>query len=246
MNNLEQMIQQNNASELGIKNYKCDKCKDLEVIIFKDEEGRTITRQCECFKINQSQRRLERTALFAKKDEYTFEKYNPENDWQKGILEKAKKYVKDANGWFFIGGQPGAGKTHICTAILRNLSYIHNLSYEYILFNQKMTELKQWKFDDKLKYAEELNRLINTNILFIDDLFKIQPTNADLEILFDIINNRYLNNGICIISSEKYINDICKIDEAIGSRIYEKSKDNLINIKLDKNKDYRLKNSNIL
>ena len=88
MNNLEQMIQQNKDLELGTRNYKCDKCKDLEVIIFKDEEGRTITRQCECFKINQSQRRLERTALFAKKDEYIFEKYNPENAYLHSYLKE--------------------------------------------------------------------------------------------------------------------------------------------------------------
>lgn len=222
------------------KDYKCDKCKDTLYIQFKDDEGRLFSRKCECYNNVINEQRLARTPLANKKDEYTFEKYKADKEWRKNILQSAKAYVKELNGWFFIGGQVGCGKTHICTAVVRNVAYLNNMGFEYILFNQKMTELKQAKFDDKEKYQDTINRLIEVDILFIDDLFKIQPTNTDLDILFDIINGRYLNNKICVISSEKFITDIYNIDNAIGSRIIEKS-GCVLEISYDESKNYRLR-----
>lgn len=225
------------------KDYKCDKCKDTLYIVIKDDKGITTAKKCECYNRVVNDEKLAITPLANKKDEYTFEKYRTTEEWQKNILQSAKAYVKEPNGWFYIGGQVGAGKTHICTAVVRNIAYLKNLSFEYILFNQKMTELKQWKFDDakKEKYQDTINRLIEVDILFIDDLFKIQPTNADLDILFDIVNGRYLNNKICVISSEKFTTDIYNIDNAIGSRIIEKSSC-VLEISYDESKNYRLKN----
>ncbi len=217
-------------------------CKDTETIIYTDEQGRTFARECTCKKINDSKRRLQRTALANKADKYTLETYKNNEEWQKNILARAKEYVTNFNGdWLYIGGQPGAGKTHICTGIIQALSFKYNLSYDYILFNKKMTELKQSKFDDKESYKENIQRLIDVDILFIDDLYKIEPTKADIDILFDIINERYLNSKTCIFSSEKIAKEIIVFDEAIASRIFEKCGNYVIGIAKDINKNYRLK-----
>ena len=129
-----------NLSGTKSQDYKCKNCKDTEFIFYKNDEGRTISRYCECFIHNQNERRLARTPLANKKDEYTFEKYIAEKGWQKNIITSAKSYVKELNGWFFIGGQVGCGKTHICTAVVRNIAYINNMNFENILFNAKTSE----------------------------------------------------------------------------------------------------------
>lgn len=244
MKQIQNLMNLSEVKSQGYKQtYKCDKCKDTLYIQIKDDEGRLFSKKCECYNNVINEQRLARTPLASKKDEYTFEKYKADKEWQKNILQSAKAYVKEPNGWFYIGGQVGSGKTHICTAVVRNLAYLNNMSFEYILFNQKMTELRQWKFDnDKQgKYQDAMNRLIDVDILFIDDLFKFEPTKSDLDILFDIINGRYLNNKICVISSEKFTTDIYNIDNAIGSRIIEKSTC-VLEISYDESKNYRLKN----
>ncbi len=231
-----------NSCKEDLQSYNCDLCKDTEVIIYVDEQGRTFTRECTCKKINDSKRRLQRTALANKAEKYTLETYSTNEEWQKNILARAKEYATNFNGdWLYIGGQPGAGKTHICTGIVQALSFKYNLSYDYILFNKKMTELKQAKFDDKESYKENIQRLIEVDVLFIDDLYKIEPTKADIDILFDIINERYLNNKTCIFSSEKNAKEIIVFDEAIASRIFEKCGNYVIGIAKDINKNYRLK-----
>ncbi len=83
--------------------------------------------------------------------------------------------------------------------------------------------------------------LKNTGLLFIDDFFRKTPTETDKAKIFDIINFRYLNNKPCIFSSEKILFEILSIDEAIGSRIFEKAKNFNIEIKKDFSKNYRLK-----
>ena len=65
-------------------------------------------------------------------------------------------------------------------------------------------------------------------MLYIDDFFKTTPTTADLDKAFQIIDyrkNLSMGNSkrrlITIISSEKMLEEIIGIDEAIGSRIFE-------------------------
>lgn len=108
------------------------------------------------------------------------------------------------------------------------------------------TLLKQEAYDDKTSYNERLEELKNCKILFIDDLFKTNPSLADIKNCFTIINYRYnlaRSNAdekfITIISSEKTIAEITKLDEAIGTRIYELANGNLIAISKDSSKNFR-------
>ena len=64
-------------------------------------------------------------------------------------------------------------------------------------------------------------------VLYIDDLFKSErgksPTTSDINIAFEILNARYNNPDlITILSSEKILKEILGIDEAIGSRIFQR------------------------
>ena len=68
------------------------------------------------------------------------------------------------------------------------------------------------------------------------------PTSADIMIAFEILNYRYMNQDlITIISTEKSVDEILEIDEAIGSRLYQRSKKYCIKLPSDKSKNYRMK-----
>ncbi len=70
------------------------------------------------------------------------------------------------------------------------------------------------------------DRWIDAEALLIDDLFKFSVSKdgsiqqQDLQIMFDIINNRYLNRRITIFSSEYTVAEIKDVDAALGSRIF--------------------------
>ena len=71
-------------------------------------------------------------------------------------------------------------------------------------------------------------RLKNARVLFIDDLLKGKVTDSDINIMYEIINYRYLQRKAVIISTEKTIEQLLEFDEAVGSRLIEMSKGYII------------------
>jgi DNA replication protein DnaC len=76
-------------------------------------------------------------------------------------------------------------------------------------------------------------------MLLIDDLFKGRITESDVNIVYEIVDYRYFKNLPVIITTEKTIDQLIDIDEAIGSRLYEMSKNYLITLE-GKKLNYRL------
>ena len=84
--------------------------------------------------------------------------------------------------------------------------------------------------NDAEEYGRIVDKLKTVSVLYIDDLFKVgkgeKPTVGDVNLAFEIINFRYADPAkVTVISSERTIGDILSIDEATGSRIYERTKD---------------------
>lgn len=219
----------------------CEICKGLGFIL-KQDDGITTSKYCNCVRKKINQERFEKTEI-ANKEGYTFKNYETTEDWQLDILNKAKEYVKayDGNAWFYIGGQVGAGKTHICTAIVRNLGELNNITYQYIKCDEEIEKLKRLTYEQQEEYEKIIFGLKNVDLLFVDDFMRKAPTETDKAKLFDIVNYRYLNNKACVFSSENPLFEILSIDEAIGSRIFEKAKNFNIEIEKEFKKNYRLK-----
>ncbi|MBU3138170.1 ATP-binding protein [Clostridium gasigenes] len=130
------------------------------------------------------------------------------------------------------------GKTHLSIAIANNLIR-KKKKVIYMPYRDIIMGIKQNMLDSEM-YNNTLNKYRKIEVLLIDDLFKGQRTQSDLNIIFEIINYRYMNNLPMIISTELTIADIIKIDEAVGSRIYEMIRSYTVEI-LGIENNYRLK-----
>ena len=93
--------------------------------------------------------------------------------------------------------------------------------------------------NDKYKYEEKMYKLTTARLLIVDDLYKGSTTEADLNYVFQIMNQRYLNQLPFVLSSEKQPLDLVNIDEAIGSRMLEQAKGRTIVIN-DKKLNHRI------
>lgn len=129
-------------------------------------------------------------------------------------------------------GQPGVGKTHLLTALANNLIQKKQVSVLYFPFVEGFNDLK----DDFNLLEEKLTKMKRVGVLYIDDLFKGRdyPTPFQLEQMFAVINYRYLNHLPIMVSSEKTIDELCDIDEALGTRIFQMSRDYTVVIKGDR------------
>lgn len=237
--------------------YDCQECKNkgyIAMLHHNEQFGyysETLV-ACKCMKIRKAINRLNRSGLRNIVKDYTFAKYEAEEPWQQAIKSAAQKFLKDeGNNWFFIGGQSGAGKSHICSAIA--VQYIRDgKEVKYMLWRDEINKIKA-VVNVAVEYADLVEPLKKAEVLYIDDLFKTgkdetgrpkQPTSAEINAAFEIINYRYNNPGlVTIISSERTLSDLNNIDEAIAGRIAEKSLQSgyCINLKKDPSRNWRMK-----
>lgn len=227
-----------------IDGYNCDICKNKGYIAKVDDNGYEVHAECKCQRIRATLRRAKRSGLGDVITDYTFDKYIAKEDWQKKIKNTAKAFCEDDESkWFYIGGQVGSGKTHICTAIAAY--YIKaGLDVKYMLWSEESKKLKSLAND--ISYQSYISRYKNVAVLYIDDFLKVKygekPTAGDINLSFEIINHRLLDrNKITIISSEKSLDELMEFDEATISRIYQKAGIYKLNISKDINKNYRLR-----
>lgn len=220
--------------------YQCDKCKNKGYIAkyeYAEEVGywAIVEHECACMKVRKTIRRMHRSGLKNVFGRYQFDTYHAAERWQEIVKSKAEAYVQEkcgnpqADDWFFIGGASGAGKTHLCTAICREL-LLHGQEVRYMLWRDESGRLKASV--NEPEYARAINELKQVEVLYIDDFLKCgyrkdgsqKPTAADLNLAFEILNVRYSNPAlITIISSEMTLDDLFDIDEAIAGRIVERA-----------------------
>ena len=226
---------------------ECAKCDGTGFVLKIDAEGRAIAAKCECREKMITEIRLRASGIseaFRKKTLDNFEtKGNELLTKAKGIAEDYIKTFKEIehtgrNSAMFLGN-PGSGKTHLSLAIGNGLLNEHGVSCLYMPFREEMMKLKQLAREDKYKYEEEMYKLTTARLLIIDDLYKGSISEADINYVFQIINQRYLNQLPFVASSEKSLNDLLNIDEAIASRMLEQAKGHSIMIN-DKKLNHRL------
>lgn len=76
-------------------------------------------------------------------------------------------------------------------------------------------------------------------VLYIDDMLKGKLTETDVNVMYEIVNYRYMNNLPLIASTEKDLEGLLVFDEATGSRIIEMCRDNIVFLK-GKKLNYRM------
>lgn len=208
--------------------YNCPVCNNRGYRVFKDNQGKIKTITCKCIKTRKNIRSLWKSGLGESIDRFTMQTWKTEERWHHILFQKANNFISDPRGWFFIGGDPATGKTHICSAICLAL-----------IEQGKDTQYLMWRDDSprakgSVNDAEEYQQLVqpwkDAQVLYIDDLFKagrvngqkIDPTPADINLAYEILNRRYMSpSKITIISSEFTLKEIIRIDAAVGGRIAE-------------------------
>lgn len=234
--------------------FYCEICKNKGVFAYPtltDMGYSTVLfRECVCMKQRRSLRRLEKSGLKSLLKDYTFDSFKAYDPWQGLLLRAAKCYTVSPEGWFYIGGQVGSGKTHICTAICGEL-LSKGYGVVYMLWRDAAVQLKAC-VNDEQQYMKLISEYKNAEVLYIDDLFKAgrdsrtgaasAPTPADINLAFEILNYRYNDSSkLTILSSEYSISDIITLDEALGSRIYERTKGGTaFAVKRGRERNYRL------
>lgn len=223
----------------------CDKCNNTGMVCVTEENGHEYMIPCsECYAKREVARRLKASGISTNDyARYTLESFDENRNKESADIKKlAEKFLSEhkKNGkGFGIFGSSGVGKTHICIAVCQELTKRFKEPHYYFSYRAEMPSLIKCLRSYQEEYEDKLYKWKTRQNLYIDDLFKcagrtqqiadknfvsaklISIDNDDLRIMYDILNARYLNHLTTLFSSEYSVNDISKIDTALGSRIYE-------------------------
>lgn len=168
---------------------------------------------------------------------YRFDTYETPTPRHETIKAKAKEFVLTGAECFVISGRSGSGKTHICTAMC-NALIKRGWAVKYMIWRTEAQELKSL-ITEKEEYQKRIRKLRNAPVLYIDDFFKGSVSDADINLAFTILNDRYnTKDKKTIISTERSMYDLLKIDEAVGGRIAERARGFIIEAP---NENWRIK-----
>lgn len=199
----------------------CKECNNTGHIVYL-KDGMVMTRECSCMNTRRSLRRIRKSGMADMLKRFTFDSYEAEDAERLKVKQRAVMFSEADTGWLYIAGQSGSGKTHICTAVCNRLMERGKNVY-YMLWRDESRHLKALMNTSDIDDA--LNKLKTIPVLYVDDFFKGGSNDADVRIAFEILNSRYNDTSLrTLISSEYSLSEICQIDEALGSRIYERSK----------------------
>lgn len=192
------------------------------------ENGELVARPCRCAALRSAMANMRRCGISAQiLDTCVWSGWQKREKWQERAEEMGREYVRRVLGepgfsaWFVAAGRPGCGKTRLCSTILRE-----------ILLGGRRGVYTSWRdFSRQAKAvandAERFRALVDpiksAPILYCDDLLKGHATGPDMNLVFEVLNERYAAGCPTIISSELTVDCIIRGDEAVGSRIAERS-----------------------
>lgn len=232
-------------TEYKMPEYECQKCRDSGFISY-NENGIEILKRCDCYAVKQAKQMMKQSGISAELLKKTFDNFNVSGNAQlENAKSKAMQYVDnfqitehERRNSILFSGQAGSGKTHLGTAICRELMR-SGIAVVYMTYRNAITKIKQ-SITDEIAYNRELGQYATARVLYIDDLLKGRLSETDINIMYEIVNYRYMHSLPMIISTEKSINDLLIFDEAIGSRMIEMCRGNIVQLQ-GKELNYRLK-----
>lgn len=195
---------------------------------------------CECRQLRIAEDKLKASGVSEEFRNMRFENFNYESSLETmEAYATAKSYSKSfgeirvaRQNSIILMGQVGSGKTHLAMAISNTL-LDNSVGVIYMPYRSIITKIKQ-SITDEENYQREINKYKEAQVLFIDDLFKGRITEADINVMFEIVDYRYFKKLPVVVTTEKTIDDLLEIDEAIGSRLYEMSKNHMVTMKGNK------------
>lgn len=134
--------------------------------------------------------------------------------WQDQAARMLKHWINtESKDWLAYLGQVGSGKTHLASSA-GNARLDQGYRVFYTRWADIMQEIKGFEY-------RLYNWCKDCPILFIDDLYKGNPTEIEMKYTAELIDYRYTRNLVTIITSERTPNNLSELDQATFSRIIE-------------------------
>lgn len=175
----------------------------------------------------------------------TFENFDPKiAGTAKDIAEEyADKFSRETTRGLMFYGKAGSGKTHLAVAIARRIIETKQIQVRFARVVDLLSEIRK-TFDENESYRTEnesdlIKKYIAVPLLVIDDLGSEKTTDWVRQILYQIIDERWIEQKPIIVTSNLKPNELkARFEERIASRVA-----GMCRLVESRDYDYRIKKS---
>lgn len=176
-----------------------------------DPDHVTPPRKCQCLIQEEIEDLYRAAGLTGPLRQQTFDKFDvslyppSERKHMAGVLRFCKRFAHDvAEGRpcdsLLLQGDTGLGKTFLASAIANAVVDARG-SVVYFTFSEFMDLVRLQKFDDERGYHEGLQRLLDADLIVLDDLGAEKVTDFVAQELFNLINHRINRQKPMVVST---------------------------------------------
>jgi DNA replication protein DnaC len=210
--------------------YSCTQCNDTGWIL-KEINGNLVARRCKCYEQRRNEILLKQAAIPKRYGNCSLKNFEPEHhDSLRHALKIAKQFVKNYPvqdvGLLFIG-PCGVGKTHLAVAIINELIRQKNVPCYFCDFRELIRRIQNtYSPDSALTESDILEPIFNKHVLVLDELGAKRTTAWVEETIFYIINHRYNNKKLTILTSN--FPDHVEDEEDLRDAYFKKGEETLV------------------
>jgi DNA replication protein DnaC len=128
---------------------------------------------------------------------------------------QARHYAEGLNGWLFLQGGPGCGKTHLAAATA-NMAVGFGVPTLFLTVPDLLDTLRAAYDSQDTTFEKRFDEIRTAQLLVLDDFGTQNASGWAQEKLFQIINYRYINKTPTLVTSNLMLDEI---DERIRSRL---------------------------
>lgn len=206
----------------------CAQCEGSGWILV-DSGGKQVARRCECWHARQANALIDQARIPKRYQNCSLSNFEVHNDSHRDALKISRQFVKNFPaqevGLIFIGSC-GVGKTHLGVAIIRELIEKKKAPCIFYDFRELIRDIQStYTPDSNLSESEVLAPVFDAAVLVLDELGAKRTTAWVEEMVFYIINQRYNQKKLTILTS----NYLDTEEEADGrDALYKKGGDTLV------------------
>jgi DNA replication protein DnaC len=130
-------------------------------------------------------------------------------------FNQARHYADSLDGWLFLQGSYGSGKTHLAAAIANHAVGI-GVPTLFLTVPDLLDSLRFSYSSDDVTFEQRFDEIRNARLLVLDDFGTQNATGWAQEKLFQIVNYRYINKLPTIVTSNLLLDEI---EDRIRSRL---------------------------
>ncbi len=209
---------------------RCGKCLAEQEAEQEAKQAGERLREAARARARRIERNLEQSRIPARFADRDFASYVPDGERAAKVLSLCADYARDfpahkaAGQGMILCGNTGTGKTHLACAIASRVIREHAASAVYVTAGRAFRAVKDTYRKDSGRTEEEaISDFARPDLLVLDEIGVQYGSAAELNILFDIVNERYERLLPTVLISNLALP---KLTEFAGERVIDRMKEN--------------------